>query len=174
MKMLNRVVLSSIFGLALCPMLAEAKCHYGESVIMFGDGPYFGPVTCEPGEISSLTVFGPTKTNGTIIKGDVKVMGLFEGVATDVGGKFSVLGPVKLNDSMLHQEALLANDKTILSNSIVDENMVITSDTSADLYLQKNSVVKGNIQFDSRHRGKVHVESGSIIYGQVKNGDVLS
>lgn len=165
--------MAALLAISIVPVMSFAKCHYGESTALNSDGPFFGPVTCDAGEISSLIVFGPAKTNGTIIKGDVKVMGLFEGESTQVFGKFSVFGAVKIFESTLEQDAMAATNYALLSHSTA-ESLLIKSDTSAELHLENNSVINGTIKFDSKYRGKVHLENGSVIRGQIINGDVVS
>jgi hypothetical protein len=172
MKSINLVKLASVLLLSASPLISFAKCHYGEIEITNVEGPYFGPVVCEQGEIPSLTVFGPARTHGTVIRGDVKVMGLFEGNQSETFGKFNVMGPLKLFDTTLHKDAQVATDYALVSHSHL-EGLTIKSDTSADLHVEKNSVIRGSVTFDSKRRGKVHLESGSVIEGAVNNGDVI-
>ncbi len=139
-------------------------------------------------EMSAVVCYGPAELNGTVVKGDVKVVGAL--TANDISaGSITVSGSAELKnvhvngavniEGFLHahntefnQSISIAAADVILNHSTV--RGAITINEAKDrptVQIQCGSIIAGSISFVGL-AGTVQVAGDSIVQGNVNNGTI--
>jgi len=145
-----------------------------------------GPITeCGEGKLSQLDVAGKVTLRGTTVLGNTHIAGILKAtnatlkdlelagkaklVTSKVQGNARVSGYLLACNSNFTNKLIISSDHTRIENTIIPSIKISPGNREQVLYLANNSLIKGDITFESG-RGMVLMDQTSQISGKVKGG----
>lgn len=169
-------------------MLALITIFYALNAIAKSDDvcSRLGAITeCGEGKISQLDVAGKATLRGTTVLGNTHIAGILKAtnatlkdlelagkaklVASQVHGNARISGYLLACKSHFTNKLIISSDHTRIENSTLPSITIQPGSRDQVLYLANNSLVKGDVTFDSG-RGMVLMDQTSQISGNVKGG----
>lgn len=183
MKIKNIVLMA-----ALLPGFVFAECALTAGGLASPEGATFnGPAACAGGASAHVSVNGPLKVSNTRIE-SISINGPLEIRDSSIGsgsvagsieaknahlGEFTVSGGANIKNSSI--EAITLSGSAHLTHVKVG-NIIASGDNNCEngsrIYLDDHSLVSGTITFTNGREGKVFVDKGSKVLGQVIGGKI--